>query len=139
MPKSFQQSVSAKSSIRLLLLLLVLLCPGMVLLGGIHFRLSWLRGGCFGLESNALCASQGFSLVKLNSFLFSSNPFNPPPPTAPLLFCGLMLLSSWATLPILLFQAFSYLDKFDPFKAHIFSYFEERTRASTMSANPHSF
>lgn len=112
MPKSFQQSVSAKSSILLPLLRLDFLCPGMALHGGIHFGLSWLRRGCFGLESHALCASQGFSLVKLNSFLFSSNPFHPPPPTAPLLFCGLMLLGSRAISPTLLFQAFSYSDNF---------------------------
>lgn len=114
--KSFQQSVSAKSSILLPLLLLVFLCCGMALHGGIHFGLSWLRRGCFGLKSRALCASQSFSLVKLNSFLFSSKPPSPHHhhhlPTAPLLFCGLMLLASRAISSRLLFQAFSYSDNF---------------------------
>lgn len=82
---SNQQSVSAKSSILLLLLLLVFLRTGMALHDGIHFGISWLWRGCFGLESRALCASQRFSLVKLNSFLFSLNLFHPPPPTAPLI------------------------------------------------------
>lgn len=56
MLKSFQQPVSAKSSI-LLLLPLVFLFPGMALHGRIHFGLSWLGRGCFGLESHALCLS----------------------------------------------------------------------------------
>lgn len=56
---------------------------------------------------SALCASQAWSLVKLNSFLFCANPFPPPPFQLLLLFCGLMLVGSRAILPSLLFQAFS--------------------------------
>lgn len=98
---SNQQSVSAKSSTLLLLPHHVFLCPGMALHGEIHFGRPWTRRGCFGWESRALCASQPFSLVKLNSFLFSPG----PSPTL-LVFCGLILPGSWAISPELLFQAF---------------------------------
>lgn len=112
MPKSLQQSVSAKSSILLFPLLLVFLFPGMALHGGIHFGLSWLRRGCFGLESRALCASQGFSLVKLNSFLFSSNPFHPPRSNCSSLILRLNAPRLPGNLVEAPFQAFSCSDNF---------------------------
>lgn len=98
-------------------LLLVSLSSGMALLGGSHFRLSWPQRGCFGSEPLVLCASQGLSLVKLNSFLFSSIPLHTSTSssTAPLLVCSLMLLrASFQTFsrsdnPILLGLIFSHI------------------------------
>lgn len=77
-----------------------------------------------------LCASQPFSLVKLNSFLFFAGPS--PTPLQPLLvFCGLILLGSRAISPELLLQALSSSDNFTllrfPFSL-IFSRFDRPSR-----------